>query len=73
MAIKTRAPQYLGAADYLTWINNVLDWLGDHSSDPDFPSHLTGGLDTKIVAFENALSQYNALKELSAERGCVNL
>ena len=67
MPIKTRDPKSLGNADYLSWLKRVLEWLGDHSGDADYPAHLTTGLDAKIVAFENALTAYNSLKELSDE------
>jgi len=65
MPEKTRYPERdLSHADYRTWIHNILDWMNDHSGDPDYPLHLTANFPAKIALFDTALANYEDKRHL---------
>ena len=68
----TRKPASLSYDDYKGWIRlEVLKWLGEHSGDSDFPSHIVpsiAALTAKIDAYDAALTPYFGLIELANAR-----
>ena len=67
--IKTRDPQAeLYHNDYLTWINNTVDWLGTQVAEADYPAHLAPNLAPLVPAFADALDSWHTLNELAIGR-----
>lgn len=64
MAIKSREPYFLDNADFLTFMNEIIDWVDAQISAGTYPTHLPADLDTLRDNYQNALTDYNSKREL---------
>ena len=60
MSKKTREPQRLGNADYLTFYNEIVDFVAAQVIAGTYPAHLPADLADLRTAFSDSITDYNA-------------